>query len=92
VPVVARQSGGAPETVRDGETGPGQVVAVAVFGNLGACFGCPLSTTGAFAGRAIDVCVEGDPICSADRDRAAYSAYELPPCSQQAAAFVAALL
>jgi cutinase len=70
----------------------GQVAAVAVFGNPGARFGSPLSTTGAFAGRAIDVCVEGDPICSAGRDRAAHSAYEMPPYPQQAAAFVAALL
>ena len=70
----------------------GQVAAVAVFGNPGARFGSPLSTTGAFAGRAIDVCVVGDPICSAGRDRAAHSAYELPPYPQQAAAFVAALL
>ncbi len=70
----------------------GQVAAVAVFGNPGARFGSALSSTGAFAGRAIDVCVEGDPICSSGRDRAAHSAYELPPYPQQAAAFVAALL
>jgi len=70
----------------------GQVSAVAVFGNPGARFGSPLSTTGLFAGRAIDICVDGDPICSNGRDRAAHSAYELPPYPQQAAAFVAGLL
>ena len=70
----------------------GQIAAVAVFGNPGARFGSPLSTAGAFAGRAIDMCATGDPICSDGRDRAAHSAYELPPYPQQAAAFVAALL
>ena len=70
----------------------GQVAAVAVFGNPGARFGAPLSSTGAFAGRAIDVCVAGDPICSEGRDRAAHSAYELPPYPQQAAGFVAGLV
>lgn len=70
----------------------GQVAAVAVFGNPGARFGSPLSTAGAFAGRAIDLCVPGDPICSNGRDRSAHSAYELPPVPQQAAGFVAGFL
>ncbi len=70
----------------------GRVAAVAVFGNPGARFGSPLSSTGAFAGRAIDVCVPGDPICSNGRNRSAHSAYELPPYPQQAAGFVAGLL
>ncbi|SBS77990.1 putative cutinase cut3 [uncultured Mycobacterium sp.] len=70
----------------------GQVAAVAVFGNPGARFGTPLSTTGQFAGRAIDVCSGGDPICSAGRDRGAHSAYELPPYPDQAAGFVAGLI
>lgn len=69
-----------------------QVAAVAVFGNLGARFGTPLSNTGMFAGRAIDLCSAGDPICSAGRDRGAHSAYELPPYPDQAAAFVAGYL
>lgn len=70
----------------------GQVAAVAVFGNPGARFGSPLSSTGQFAGRAIDVCSGGDPICSAGRDRAAHSAYERPPYPDQVAAFVAGLI
>lgn len=70
----------------------GQVAAVAVFGNPGARFGTPLSSTGMFAGRAVDICSAGDPICSAGRDRAAHSAYELPPYPDQAAAFVAGYL
>jgi len=70
----------------------GRVAAVAVFGNPGARFGSPLSSAGAFAGRAVDVCVPGDPICSNGRERAAHSAYELPPYPQQAANFVAGLI
>lgn len=70
----------------------GRVAAVAVFGNPGARFGSPLSTTGQFAGRAIDICSGGDPICSAGLDRSAHSNYELPPYPDQAAGFVAGLL
>lgn len=66
----------------------GNVAVVAVFGNPGARFGSPLSTTGQFAGRAIDVCSQGDPICSAGRDRSAHSNYELPPYPSQAADFI----
>ncbi|MBB3603480.1 cutinase [Mycolicibacterium sp. BK556] len=72
--------------------GAGQVAAVAVFGNPGARFGSPLSSTGQFAGRAIDICSGGDPICSAGLDRAAHSNYELPPYPDQAANFVAGLI
>jgi cutinase len=50
------------------------VAAVVVFGNPSARFGTPLSSSGQFAGRAIDLCGAGEPICSADaRDRAAHS-------------------
>lgn len=70
-----------------------RVAAVAVFGNPGVRFGSPLSTSGAFAGRAIDLCSPGDPICEVGgRDRGAHSAYELPPYPQQAAGFVVGLL
>ena len=75
-----------------GTAAAGQVAAVAVFGNPGAKFGAPLSANGQFAGRAIDVCSGGDPICSSGRDRGAHSAYELPPYPDQAAGFVAGLL
>jgi cutinase len=67
-----------------------QIAAVAVFGNPANRFGTPLSTTGSFAGKAIDVCIPGDPICvSGGRDRAAHNAYEFPPSITDAAAFVA---
>lgn len=70
----------------------GNVAAVAVFGNPGARFGSPLSTTGQFAGRAIDLCSQGDPICSAGRDRSAHSNYELAPYPDEAARFIAGLV
>ncbi len=67
-----------------------QIAAVAVFGNPANRFGTPLSTTGLFAGKSIDVCNESDPICSSGgRDRAAHNAYEFPPSITDAAAFVA---
>lgn len=70
-----------------------RVAAVAVFGNPGARFGTPLSATGQFAGRAIDLCSQGDPICSRGaRDRSAHSNYELPPYPDQAAGFIARLV
>ena len=70
-----------------------RVAAVAVFGNPGNRFGTPLSSTGQFAGRAIDLCSPGDPICvEGGRVRAAHSAYELPPYPDQAAGFIAGRL
>ena len=67
-----------------------QIAAVAVFGNPGNRFGTPLSTTGAFAGRAIDLCSNGDPICVVGgRDRGAHNIYEFPPFITDAAGFVA---
>lgn len=66
------------------------IAAVAVFGNPGNRTGAPLTTTGQFAGRAIEVCSQGDPICSPGRDRSAHSNYEFPPYPQQAADFIAA--
>ncbi len=73
--------------------GADRVAAVAVFGNPGARFGTPLSGTGQFAGRAIDLCSPGDPICvQGGRLRAAHSAYELAPYPDQAAGFIAGRL
>lgn len=67
-----------------------QISAVAVFGNPAARFGTPLSTTGQFAGKALDLCSGGDPICSpGGRDRDAHNGYEFPPYITDAAAFVA---
>jgi cutinase len=68
----------------------GKVAAVVVFGNPGNRFNTPLSTTGAFAGRTIDLCSPGDPVCGVGgRDREAHTDYEQPPYPAQAAAFVA---
>jgi cutinase len=71
----------------------GKVAAVAVFGNPGIRFGTPLSATGLFAGRAIDLCSPGDPVCTVGgRDRSAHSDYESSPYPGQAAGFVAGLV
>jgi len=70
-----------------------RVAAVAVFGGPAARFGTPLSTSGVFAGRTIDLCAAGDPICEpGGRSRAAHNGYEFPPFPGQAAGFVAGLL
>lgn len=70
-----------------------RIAAVAVFGGPAARFGTPLSTTGAFAGRAIDLCAAGDPICEpGGRSRAAHNSYEFAPFPGQAAGFVAGRL
>lgn len=67
-----------------------KVRAVAVFGNPGNRFNTPLSSTGAFAGRAIDLCSNGDPVCVVGgRDRDAHHVYEAPPFPGQAAGFIA---
>ncbi len=71
----------------------GKVAAVAVFGNPGNRFGTPLSSTGQFAGRAIDLCSPGDPVCVVGgRDRDAHHVYDIPPYPGQAAAFIAGLV
>jgi cutinase len=71
----------------------GRVAAAAVFGNPSARFGTPLSTTGSFADRAIDLCNVDDPICSpGGRSREAHNGYEFPPYSEDAAGFVAGRL
>ena len=70
-----------------------KIAAAAVFGNPAARFGTPLSSSGLFAGKAIDVCNAYDPICSSTGlNPAAHDGYELPPYNQQAAEFVAGLL
>jgi cutinase len=70
-----------------------KVAAVAVFGNPGDRFGTPLSTTGQFAGRAIDLCESTDPVCTVGaRDPSAHSDYDSPPYPGQAARFVAGLV
>ena len=97
--VVSMLAGVAPVGQRIGSIGSapplppdlaGRIAAVAVFGNPGNRFGTPLSSAGMFAGRAIDLCAGGDPICvNGGRNRAAHNVYELPPFNEQAAGFVA---
>ena len=71
----------------------GKIAAVAVFGNPGNRFNTPLSTTGLFAGRAIDLCSPGDPVCVVGgRDREAHHDYSVPPYPGQAAGFIAGLV
>ncbi|CAN3127476.1 cutinase family protein [Mycobacterium sp. smrl_JER01] len=67
----------------------GNVAAVAVFGNPSAKFGAPVSARGAFAGKAIDLCADGDPICSGGRNPFAHTSYERSPFIGQAAGFAA---
>lgn len=70
-----------------------RVVAVAVFGNPSARFGAPLSAAGTFAGRAVDICTLGDPVCSqSGADRSAHSAYDSPDVTGRAAGYVAQFL
>jgi cutinase len=64
------------------------VSAVAVFGNPATKFGNPLTSVGQFAGRAIDLCKDGDPICSDGRNPLAHRGYE-NDMAQQAANFAA---
>ncbi|GJF08315.1 cutinase [Mycolicibacterium cyprinidarum] len=67
----------------------GNVAAVAVFGNPATKFGNPVSATGSFAGKAIDLCANGDPICSDGRNPFAHTNYESSPAIAQAAGFAA---
>ena len=66
----------------------GFVSAVAVFGNPASKFGNPLTSSGQFAGKAIDLCKDGDPICSDGRNPLAHRGYE-DAMAQQAASFAA---
>ncbi|PRC41454.1 cutinase [Mycobacterium sp. ITM-2017-0098] len=67
----------------------GNVAAVAVFGNPATKFGNPVSARGSFAGKAIDQCADGDPICSDGRNPFAHTSYESSPLVGQAAGFAA---
>jgi cutinase len=71
----------------------GNVAAVVAFGNPAARFGNPANTAPPpFGARAIDLCADGDPVCSQGRSRQAHSDYESGPLPAQAAGFVAGLL
>ncbi len=67
------------------------VVAVAVFGNPSTKFSIPI-TNSVFGGRAIDLCKDGDPICSRGRNPFAHSDYVTAGMTDQAASYVARLL
>ena len=64
------------------------IAAVAVFGNPATKFSNPL-TSSVFGGRAIDLCKDGDPICSGGRNPFAHNDYVSAGMVQQAANFVA---
>jgi cutinase len=67
------------------------VAAVAVFGNPATKFGNPL-TASVFGGKAIDLCKDGDPICSGGRNPFAHSDYVTAGLTDQAASFVAGIV
>ncbi len=64
------------------------IAAVAVFGNPATKFSNPI-TSSVFGGRAIDLCKDGDPICSRGRNPFAHNDYVSSGMTQQAANFVA---
>ncbi|MGV0642651.1 cutinase family protein [Mycolicibacterium sp. XJ2546] len=64
------------------------VAAVVAFGNPAAKFDNPI-TSSVFAGRAIDLCKDGDPICSGGRNPFAHNDYVTSGLVQQAADFAA---
>ncbi|WP_299560542.1 cutinase family protein [uncultured Mycolicibacterium sp.] len=65
-----------------------QVAALAVFGNPSAKFGIPLQNSPVFGGRGIDLCSQGDPICSDGRNPFAHTNYETSPLIGAAADFI----
>jgi cutinase len=67
------------------------VAAVAVFGNPATKFSNPI-TSSVFGGRAIDLCKDGDPICSRGRNPFAHNDYVSAGLVQQAANFVAGIV
>jgi cutinase len=67
------------------------VAAVAVFGNPATKFSNPI-TSSVFGGKAIDLCKDGDPICSRGRNPFAHSDYVSAGLTQQAANYVAGII
>ncbi|CAJ1508516.1 cutinase family protein [[Mycobacterium] holstebronense] len=67
------------------------VAAIAVFGNPSTKIGQPLTNSPAYGFKTIDLCTDGDPICSPGRIFSAHSGYT-PGMTNQAASFVAGLL
>ena len=70
-----------------------RVAAVAAFGNPSTKFGNPVTTAvPPFAGKGIDLCASGDPICSQGRNPFAHTSYEKSTMVGEAAGFVSNLL
>ena len=70
-----------------------RVAAVAVFGNPSTKFGNPVSSAlEPFTGKGIDLCANGDPICSQGRNPFAHTSYEKTDMVGQAAGFVSGLI
>jgi cutinase len=67
------------------------IAAVAVFGNPATKFSNPI-TRSVFGGRAIDLCKDGDPICSRGRNPFAHSDYVSAGLTDQAASYVAGII
>jgi cutinase len=67
------------------------IAAVAVFGNPATKFSNPI-TSSVFGGRAIDLCKDGDPICSRGRNPFAHSDYVSAGLTNQAASYVAGII
>lgn len=72
--------------------GMSNVAAIAVFGNPATKFGNPAQGSATYGNRAIDLCNDGDPICSDGRNPFAHTNYESSPSMSQAASFVAGRL
>lgn len=68
-----------------------KIAAVVAFGNPATKFGNPL-TSSVWGGRAIDLCADGDPICSRGRNPFAHSDYTTNGMTDQAASFVAGII
>ena len=68
-----------------------QIAAVVAFGNPATKFGNPV-TSSVFGGKAIDLCKDGDPICSRGRNPFAHSDYVSAGLTDQAANFVAGIV
>lgn len=70
-----------------------RVVAFTAFGNPSTKFGLPVTAAVVpFAGKGIDLCADGDPICSQGRNPFAHTSYEKTDLVGQAAGFVSGLL
>jgi cutinase len=67
------------------------VAAVVAFGNPATKFSNPL-TSSVFGGRAIDLCKDGDPICSRGRNPFAHNDYVSAGLTDQAANYVAGII